>query len=65
MGRKKMTNQVRQVKISKKREYEHRVNYQGLDDVCLDCGDFIQGKATCFSCGVTALKQNLKINAQE
>ena len=38
-----------------------RVNRKELDEVCLDCCDFVKVKLGCIDCGVERLKRLKKV----
>jgi hypothetical protein len=40
---------------------KRRVNNKQLDEICLDCCDFIKKKLGCIDCGVEMLKRLKKI----
>ena len=44
--------------MARKKSFK-RVDRMGLDDVCLDCCDFVKKKYDCKNCAITKLKWNL------
>ena len=51
-----MSTQDKHCEICKRREVRRITNKQ-LDEVCLDCCDFVKVKLGCIDCGVERLKR--------